>query len=159
MGEEAQTFASQNRRRPVSDDEDRPNLSQPKRLRETTHDVLCVPCTLMFSHQGLESLNSTNGFRHRTRAECMISGNEGCSMCKFVFLVVCKEYDTNWANEDHLIFRNFKTVRSTNIVPSTRLPDIYGLKGSLESDTDKCIVTVYLFAKRSKYSCPFTVPR
>src|SRR5262249_2675328 len=132
MGEEAQITVMQNRRRPASDDADRLGSSHPKRIRESTPDVLCAPCTLMFSQQGLESLNSPNGFHHRTRAECMASGNEGCRICKFVFLAVCKEYDKNWAGDDRLIFRNFRSARST--VSSIRLPGIYGLKGSLESE-------------------------
>src|SRR5262245_48570592 len=150
MGEEAQITARQNRRRPASDDADR----LPKRIRESTPDVLCAPCILLFSQQGLESLNSPNGFRHRTRAECMASGNEGCRICRFVFLAVCREYDTNWAGDDRLIFRNFRRARSTSTVSSIRLPGIYGLKGSLESEPDKCIITIYLFAKGSKYSFP-----
>ncbi|RMZ91160.1 hypothetical protein DV736_g1624, partial [Chaetothyriales sp. CBS 134916] len=69
MLEETQIPVRHNRRRPPSDDADRPFSSQPKRIRQNTPDVLCASCTLMFSHKGLESLNSPNGFRHRTCTE------------------------------------------------------------------------------------------
>ena len=106
----------------------------------------------MFSHQGLNYLNSPSGFLHQTRTECMASGNEGCRMCELVFLVVCKDYDQNWSGGDRLIFRNFRSAHSTSAVSSTRLPGIYGLKGSLESEPDKHVITIYPFAKKGKYS-------
>ncbi|RYP13019.1 hypothetical protein DL765_007050 [Monosporascus sp. GIB2] len=147
MAEEAQLPIRQNRRRPASDDADSPGPSQPKRARESKPDLRCAPCTLMFSQQGLEDLNSPNGFRHRTRAECMASRTEGCRMCEFIFQVVCKEHDKNWEDDDHLIFRNFRRAHSTRTVSGIQLPGIYGLKGCLESEPDKCIITMYPFAK------------
>ncbi|KAH7110713.1 heterokaryon incompatibility protein-domain-containing protein [Dactylonectria macrodidyma] len=150
MGEEAQQIqisVREKRRRPASDDADRPGPSQVKKIRESTPDLLCTSCTLMFSHQGLEYLNSPNGFDHRTRAECMASRNESCRMCRFIFLVVCKEHDETWASDDRLIFRNFRNTHSTSPVSGIQLPGIYGLKGSLESEPDKCIITIYSFAR------------
>lgn len=150
MGEEAQISVKQ-KRRSAPDDADRPGPSQPKRIRESTPNAPCAPCTHMFSKQGLSSLNSPNGFRHRTRTECMASGNEGCRICKFVYLAVCKEYDENWAGDDPLIFRNFRSAHSTSTVPNIRpLAGVYGLKGSLESEPDKCLITIYPFAEKSK---------
>jgi len=78
-------------------------------------------------------------------------------MCKFVFLTVCREYDKDWADDDGLIFRNFQSGRSTSTVSSIQLPGIYGLKGCFESEPDKCIITIYLFAEKSKFSFPFIV--
>ncbi|RYO83155.1 hypothetical protein DL766_006953 [Monosporascus sp. MC13-8B] len=148
MAEEAQIPIRQNRRRPASDDADPPGPSQPKRTRESKPDHRCVPCTLMFSEQGLKYLNSPNGFRHRTRAECMASRTEGCRMCEFIFLVVYKEHDKNWGDDDHLIFRNFRSAHSRSTASGIQLPGIYGLKGCLESEPDKCIITMYPFAKK-----------
>ncbi len=73
-------------------------------------------------------------------------------MCELVFLVVCKDYDKNWSGDDRLIFRNFRSAHPTSAISSTRLPGIYGLKGSLESEPDKYIITIYPFAKKGKYS-------
>lgn len=148
MGEKAPVPVRQKRQRPVSHDADRP--SQRKRTQESTTDLLCTSCTLVFSRQGLEHLNSPSGFRHRTRTECMASGNEGCRLCKFILLVVCKEHDENWASDDRLILRNFRSAQSTSKLSSIQLPGIYGLKGVLESEPDKCIITIYLFAKKGK---------
>ncbi|EAQ87603.1 hypothetical protein CHGG_04222 [Chaetomium globosum CBS 148.51] len=79
MDEKTPIPGRQKRQRPMSHDGDRPGLSQRKRIQESTPGpLLCTSCTLMFSHQGLEHLNSPSGFRHWTRAECTASGNEGC---------------------------------------------------------------------------------
>lgn len=159
MGEEAPIPAfpgRQKRQRPVSHDGDRPTPSQRKRIQEITPGpLLCRSCTLMFSHQGLEHLNSPSGFRHRTRAECTASGNEGCGLCKFILLslVINEEHYTNWASDDGLIFRNFRSTNSTSNTSSIQLPGIYGLKGILESEPDKCIITIYPFAKKGKHLC------
>ena len=156
MGEEAQIPIGQNRRRHASDDADS-SPSQPKRTRESKPDLRCAPTPLMFSQQGLRYLNSPNGFRHRTRAESRASRTEGCRMCEFIFLVVCKEHDKNWRDNDRLIFQNFRNAHSTSTVSGFQLPGIYGLKGSLESEPDKCIITMYPFAEKGKYSFLFAV--
>ncbi|RYP79131.1 hypothetical protein DL771_000109 [Monosporascus sp. 5C6A] len=148
MGEESQNPIRQNRRRPASDDADSPGPSHPKRTRESKPDLRCVPCALMFSQQGLKYLNSPNGFRHRTRGECMASRTEGCRTREFIFLVVCKEHGKNWGGADRLIFRNFRSAHSTSMVSGIQLPGIYGLNGSVESEPGKCIITMYPFAER-----------
>ncbi|KAI1422035.1 heterokaryon incompatibility protein-domain-containing protein [Xylaria sp. FL1777] len=149
MNEEAQIPVRQNRRRPASDDADTAGPSQPKRTRESKANIRCVLCTLMFSQQSLKYLNSPNGFYHLTRSECIASRTEGCRICEFIFLVVCKEHDKNWGNDDRLIFRNFRSAHSTSTVSRIQLPGIYGLKGSLEFEPDKCIITMYPFAEKS----------
>lgn len=150
MGE-AQIPVRQNWRTRTSEDADWPDSSPPaKRMRESISDFLCDQCTLMFSHRGLETLNSPNGFRHQSRTNCLASGYDGCRICEFVFRAVCKEDDKNWAGEDRLIFRNLKSACSTSTISSIGLPGMYGLKGSLESEPDKYIITIYVFAERSK---------
>ncbi|KAK3904143.1 heterokaryon incompatibility protein-domain-containing protein [Staphylotrichum tortipilum] len=148
MGEEASIPVGQKRQRPESPDADRPDPSPRKRTQKTAPDALCTSCALVFSRRGLEHLSSPNGFRHRTRAECTASGNAGCRLCKFILLVVSKENDENWASGDRLTFRNFRSAHSTSTVSGTQLPGIYGLKGTLESEPDKCIITIYPFAKK-----------
>jgi hypothetical protein len=157
MSEEAQIPIRQSRRRHTSDDADSSGPSQPKRTRESKPDLRCGPCALMFSQQGLKYLNSPNGSRHRTRDESWASRTEGCRMCEFIFLLVCKEHDKNWGGNDRLIFRNFRNAHLTGTVSGIQLPGIYGLKGSLESEPDKCIITMYPFAEKGKYSFLFTV--
>ncbi len=150
MGEEAPIPARQKRQRPVSHDADRPGPSRRKRIQESPPNPLCASCALMFSHQGLEHLNSPSGFPHHTRAECIVSGNEGCRLCKFILLVVREEDSGNWPRDGRLIFRNFQSAHPTSKVSSFQLPGIYGLKGTLESEPDKCIITIYPFAKKGE---------
>ncbi len=152
MGEEAPIPVRQKRQRPVSHDvdSDRPGPSPRKRIQESTPDPLCTSCTLLFSHQGLGHLNSPSGFRHRTRAECMASGTEGCRLCKFILPAVGKEYEGNWASDDRLIFRNFRDAHSTSKASGIQLPGIYGLRGFLESEPDKCVISIYPFAKKGR---------
>lgn len=152
MAEAAQIYVWGKRRRPTPDDADWPRPSPRKRARDSSLNPPCALCTLMFSPKGLEYLNSPNGFRHWTRAECQASGNESCRVCKFIFLVVCKEYDENWGHDDRLIFRNFQSTNLKTPVSGSQSPAIYGLKGSLESEADKCIITIYPFAKKGKNS-------
>ena len=128
-------------------------LSQKKKFDE---GVRARICTLMFSRQGLESLNSPNGFRHRTRVEYIASESEGCRMCKFVSLAICEGYDENWADDDGLVFRNFRSGRSMGTT-NARLPGICGLRGSLESELDNCIITINVFAKWGTYFHSFLV--
>ncbi|KAI1635196.1 heterokaryon incompatibility protein-domain-containing protein [Biscogniauxia mediterranea] len=149
MDENAQIPIRRSQRRPASDFVDSPSLPQSKRTRESKPELQCDLCTLMFSRQGLTYLNSPNGLRHRTRADCMASRAEGCKMCEFIFLVVYKEHDNNWRDNDRLVFRNFRSTHSMRTVPSSiQLSGIYGLKGSLESEPDKCIIKILPFAEK-----------
>ena len=146
MAEQAPIPVTQKRQRPGSHDADRPGPSQRKRMQESTPDPLCASCALIFSHRGLEHLNSRDGFRHRTHAECTASGDGGCRLCRFILLVVCREHDKNWAGDDRLIFRNFRNAHSTSKASTIQLPGIYGLRGTLESEPDRCVITIYPFA-------------
>lgn len=127
-----------------------PNQPQLKRSRRRVRDLSCGVCTIMFSHQGLQYLNSPSGFRHRNRTDCMACADEGCGMCKLIFYVVCKEHDADWAPNDRLIFRNFRNPQSLSTASMSQLPGIYGLEGALESEPTKSIITIQLFAKASR---------
>lgn len=118
----------------------------PKRVRANAMDVPCAPCTLMFSRRGLEYLHSPDGFRHRTRAECLASGSGGCRICKLIYSMVCRSHE-NWEADDRLIFRNIQGAHSTSLVSGIPLPGIDALRGSLESEPGRGIGTIYPFAK------------
>ncbi len=152
MASEVQVRIRQNRRRSASDDTGSLEASRSKRTRESKPDRRCAPCALIFSQMGLRCLNSMNGFHHRTRAECMSSRTEGCRLCEFIFLVVCKEHEKDWGDDDRLVFRNFRSAHSTNTASSSQLLGIYGLRGSLEPEPSKCIITIYPFAEIGKCS-------
>ncbi|KAL7924429.1 heterokaryon incompatibility domain-containing protein [Trichoderma austrokoningii] len=126
------------RRRPTPEIDGR---RLPKRTRRRTLDSPCNLCRLMFSRKGLQCLNSVNGLRHHTRASCIVSGDEGCKICKFIYLAVCKDYDRNWDENGHLIFRNNQPQRSTNN------SGIYGLRCAIEGGVTDSVTRIDTFAK------------
>lgn len=117
-----------------------------RRIRRRTVDNPCDLCKLMFSRKGLQYLNSVNGLRHHTRADCVASRDKGCRICKFIFLAVCKDHDQDWDDNDHLLFRNLPQERPTNT------PGIYGLQCIFESGLTDCIITIDTFAKEGLHS-------
>jgi hypothetical protein len=125
----------------------------PRRVRTRTWNHACDLCTLMFSREGLQYLNSLNGLRHRTRNDCVAAGDEGCKICKFIFLAISKEHDGNWAGSDLLIFRNFRHTSSKNI--HNIQPGIYGLQGTFESKPNVCVITIHSFAERGRHSLSY----
>ncbi|KAH8802966.1 heterokaryon incompatibility protein-domain-containing protein [Xylogone sp. PMI_703] len=80
MSEKFQIPVRRKRGQSMTDDTN-PAPSQVKRIREGIPDLsspLCSLCTLMFSHQGWEYLNSLGGFRHWTHDQCAVSEAGGC---------------------------------------------------------------------------------
>lgn len=112
-----------------------------RRIRRRTLDIPCDLCKLIFSREGLQYLSSFDGLRHHTRASCAASRDEGCQICKFIFLAVCKDHDRDWDDNDHLVFRNFPQRSSTNI------PGIYSLQCTFEGGLADCIITINTFAR------------
>ncbi|KAM0263537.1 hypothetical protein ACHAQJ_001156 [Trichoderma viride] len=127
------------------DNADVTGQSLTRRTRRPTLDPACDLCKLMFSHRGLQYLNSLNGLRHRTRTDCEASGNNGCEICKFIFLVVYNENNENWTGSDHLIFRNSRQTSLTNT--DNIQPGIYGLQGTFASKPNDCIINIHPFAE------------
>lgn len=115
--------------------------SLPRRTRRRTEDDPCDLCKSMFSRKGLQSLNSVDGLRHHTRAGCIASRDEGCKICKFIFLAVCKDHDGDWDEDGHLVFRNNHPQKPINY------PGIYGLQCSLEGGLTDHEITIDTFAK------------
>src|SRR5687768_9721120 len=76
-----------------------------KKARNNTPCSRCSVCTRLFSQQGLQALNSEDGFSHQTR-EGYISNLESCDLCSFIFGLASIEFDDVWAPDTHLIFRN-----------------------------------------------------
>lgn len=131
------------RRRPAPETNGQP---LPKRIRRRTLDNPCDLCELMFSRKGLQCLSSVNGLRHHTRASCIASRDEGCKICKFIFLAVCKDNDRDWNENIHLVFRNSLQQRPTNN------PGIYGLQCTFEGGLIDCMITIDTFAREGLYS-------
>lgn len=65
----------------------------------------------MFSRKGLQQLNSVDGLPHHTRAGCIASRDEGCKICKFIYLAVCKDHDRDWVENGLLTFHNYHPQR------------------------------------------------
>ncbi|KAL7942559.1 heterokaryon incompatibility domain-containing protein [Trichoderma barbatum] len=103
----------------------------------------------MFSLEGLESLNSPEGFWHRNRADCMASANAGCGMCELILFVFCKEHNEDWAHEQRLIFRNSRVPQPMSMASNRHVIGIYGLEGLLDCAPTKSAVTIQLFAKKN----------
>lgn len=131
------------RRRPASEIDGQPLA---RRFRRRSLDNPCNLCRLMFSREGLQHLNSLNGLRHHTRASCAASQDEGCKICKFIFLAVCKDHEQDWDDDDHLLFRNISHERSSNI------PGIYGLQCTIDGGFTSCIITIHTFAREGRCS-------
>lgn len=115
--------------------------SLPRRTRRRTEDNPCDLCKSMFSRKGLQCLNSADGLRHHTRAGCIASRDEGCRICKFIFLAVCKDHDQDWDENCHLIFRNNDPQKPIN---NSR---IYGLQCTFEGGLTDHVITINTFAK------------
>jgi hypothetical protein len=94
----------------------------------------------LFSQQGLQALNSEDGFSHQTR-EGFISNLTSCDLCIFIFGLASIEFDDAWAPDSHLVFRN------TNKGLGRNNTGINALEGSLK-DSDRAI-TIYPFVKES----------
>jgi hypothetical protein len=72
-------------------------------------------------------------------------------MCEFIFQTVYKEPGLDWNDSDRLLFWNFRSTHAKSTVVGAPLSSIYGLRGSLESEPDKCVITMYPFAKKGVY--------
>lgn len=124
-----------------------------ERPRNGLQERTCQVCTLMLSHQGLQHLNSPNGFLHHTRTGCAACANRGCRMCKLILFAVCKDHDEDWKPEDRLLFRNSQDAQSFPTTSSDReLAGIYSLRGAFESSPTVYMLTIQLFAKQGQYS-------
>ncbi|KAJ3543652.1 hypothetical protein NM208_g3456 [Fusarium decemcellulare] len=66
----------------------------------------CAACALLFSKEGLEELNSSDGFTHRTRDQGTASSREGCTMCEYLVVLASDRFGKNWRQDDRLVFRN-----------------------------------------------------
>lgn len=132
----------QGRRRPLPEIDGRP---LPRRTRRRTEDDPCDLCKLMFSRKGLQQLNSVDGLPHHTRAGCIASRDEGCKICKFIFLAVCKDHDRDWAENGLLTFRNDHLQRPINNSGIYRLQCTF--KRGLTDHVITC--TIDTFAKES----------
>lgn len=141
-------LAGLSRLRSASDDDDSPKQLQPKKRKKLQHDRRCSVCVHMFSQSGLEQLNSSDGFRHRSRAECNSSKSSGCGMCEFILLATLKERNATWDSDDHLIFHNFQNVHSSRPLQGTRLRGIYGLAASFNSNPQDRILKICVFAEK-----------
>ncbi|KAL7933037.1 heterokaryon incompatibility domain-containing protein [Trichoderma chlorosporum] len=138
------------RRRTVADNnKDQSSHAQSRRFRRRLENISCGVCSRMLSHDGLESLNSIEGFQHRSRTGCTSSATAGCGMCKLFLTIICKEHGNNWAPEECLIFRNLDVSCSSLYAPNSHPVGIYGLQGALESSPTECIITIRIFAKES----------
>lgn len=113
--------------------------SSHKRPRKGELDAPCDLCALMLSEQGLERLNSQDGFTHHTRNECNTSKDGGCTLCQLIFELVSWTHDEVWGSDDCLVFRNRSSVTGS---PTC---DIDVLQGSLEGRPD--MIKIYPFAK------------
>lgn len=143
----------QKRRRSESDSStDRGNGSHSRRSRRRLDNLSCGVCALMFSHEGLKSLNSPDGFWHQNRIDCKASADAGCGLCKLILFAVCSEHDEDWAYEQRLIFRNSRVPRSLSSLPNSQQTGIYGLECSIESEPTKPTVTIHVFAKKGECS-------
>ncbi|WKT45051.1 Heterokaryon incompatibility [Fusarium oxysporum f. sp. vasinfectum] len=81
-----------------------------KRARVQGYVCRCDACTRLFSQQGLQDLNSSSGFAHKTRQGLLSSVRAGCDLCKFIFEVALKEFGHHiWENGDLLRFWNSKS--------------------------------------------------
>lgn len=122
-----------------------------KRPKKSKHINGCSLCTSLLSHRGLARLNSTTGFRHGTREQCMDSKAEGCEMCAFILLSVSKNHDICWTDDDPIIFRNVGSVPSgtTNSRPQTS--GIHKLHGSFASNRQDSVIGIHTFAEKGKY--------
>jgi hypothetical protein len=131
------------RRRPAPEINGQP---LPRRTRRRTLEDPCDLCKLMFSSKGLEHLNSLAGLRHHTRASCVASQDEGCKICKFIYLAVCKDPERDWGENDHLIFHNFLPQ------PSINNPSLYSLQCTIEGGLADSVITINTFAREGLHS-------
>ncbi|KAL7807579.1 HET domain-containing protein [Trichoderma gracile] len=135
--------AGQKRQRSDSDGEPKPKRL-PRNPQNGIREGCCKVCTLMLSHQGLQHLNSPNGFLHQNRTGCVASADHGCGFCKLVLFAVCKEHDGDWNHGGRLLFRNSLASKS----PETNSTGIYNLQVAFESNPGTSICTMQLFAKK-----------
>lgn len=123
------------------------SLPNRKRARVAENDSRCAACTGLFSSQGLQELQSEDGYAHRTRQEAEASANEGCALCDFLVQVGKNKFGKDkfdkykWSAGDRLVFEDQS--QSENQVPTlTRLRG--RIKGSDE------VLTIYPFTNRGR---------
>ncbi|KAF4456642.1 TOL [Fusarium albosuccineum] len=111
-----------------------------KRVCGGKRDIRCTACALLFSKQGLEELNSPDGFQHRTRDQAEASIREGCTMCEHLVAIASEKFGKAWKQDDRLIFRNVRP-------PSRqRGTGIDVLQGSIKSASE--VMTICPFVKQ-----------
>lgn len=66
----------------------------------------CDVCTRLFSHQGLQDLNSSPGFAHKPLQDLISSARAGCDLCGFIYELVPKEFGYSLEKGECLCFWN-----------------------------------------------------
>lgn len=125
----------------------------PKRPRTTTLNITCQSCAFIFTQQGHDHLNSSKGFRHKTRSEYAQSKSQGCQMCTYILFVLAKNSHDKFTvkDDDCLVLRNFSHIYLSDCSQHPdRRSGIHGLKGFWESDINTCVITMCTFAKKGK---------
>lgn len=69
----------------------------------------CDACTSLFSHQGLQDLNSSPGFAHKTLQNLISSARAGCDLCEFIYGHVTKGFEYSLEKGEYLYFWNSKS--------------------------------------------------
>lgn len=113
-----------------------------KKARKQEPRSLCDACTHLFSHQGLQDLNSSSGFAHKTRQGLRSSARAGCDLCKFVYEVVFKQFG-------HRVSKNEGLLRLWNSDSNTggKSSHINALVGRVDGSVGS--ITLYPFVKKS----------
>ncbi|KAF5663729.1 hypothetical protein FHETE_7434 [Fusarium heterosporum] len=112
------------------------NISPRKKARKSR----CSVCASLFSKNGLQALNSSTGFSHRTFEEYK-STLASCDFCNFIFGLAVDGFGHSWLPNTHLVFRN-KNEPRVNVKSI-----INALEGSIEGSDGT--ITIYPFAKEN----------
>ncbi|GJC96173.1 heterokaryon incompatibility protein [Colletotrichum higginsianum] len=129
------------RRRSATDDG--AVVPDPKRSRKIgTDEACCSRCRLILTKEGLTELNSADGLRHSSYAECCASAMEGCEICVFIIVAIEKKKEHKWDADDVLTFRNRASERRPGAVPF----GIDVLEGSLSSGA--VVISIYPYAEQ-----------
>lgn len=122
------------------------SLPSRKRPRIAENDSRCAACIGLFSSQGLEELQSEDGYAHRTRQEAEASAKEGCALCDFLVQVGKTKFGKDkfekykWSAGDRLVFYQSE--------PENQASTLTRLRGRIKGSDE--VLTIYPFTQEGK---------